>query len=406
MNGKLGRYCIDLGDGVYYDTLNHIKLSADQLEQQLMLAGQEREALIEAVLTIEPAGVTIVPSWECNLRCPHCYVGHLLQRPSGNKSGNINLDAVIALFERVATHPGWGVHSYVVVGGEPLLHPDLLRGLQSRLPYVHSITTNGVWNWDEVVDVLANPKLNVITFSIDGLPEDHNRIRRSLDHIPNAFGTTYRNLARATRAFPDKTISVQGSVVDRNYGETDYDRFAALMLLAGVHPTNIRIGTAAPTRLRASLPVYDKIARISVRQRPCCDYKLGRQLVIVGDDIYPTYYGTEGAAPLGTIHDDPGTLLAAQRAYILDRMPILHDPICRDQCTAVGICWGLCSTAERNYPVEASNGCGSQCRPSSACDRELKELIMPSVASDGLVALDKLTERRHLIATSLEDNHE
>jgi len=387
----LGRYCVDVGDGVYYDSLSHQRLTADRLAARHLLAGQEHDALRSRLLAPVPAFVTIVPSWECNLRCPHCYVGHLLQRPSGNHHGNLDANLLVNFLQRVHTH--WGVAGYCVVGGEPLLHPELLRTLQQQLPFTYTITTNGVWAWDATVELLADPKLKVLTFSIDGLPEDHNRLRRSLDRLDDVFAVTYRNLARATKAFPDKEIVAQGSVVDRPYSDADCERYLALMLLAGVKPANIRLGVAAPSRQRKSTPLFDSMIKTAIRFKPCCDYQAGKQLVIAANRIYPSYYELDRVAPLGTLSDDTATILAAQRQYIVDRMPVLYDDVCRDHCRAVGLCWGLCSAMEEGYPAPDD---GNRRRPSLACDRAAKEQVVPLVAAQGLTPLATLSALKRL----------
>lgn len=372
----LGRYCIQIDDNTYYNSITHQKLTTDQLRESFMLAGQENEAINNYLMhTVEPAYATLIPSWECNVRCPHCYVGHMLEKPSGSTTGVTDPMKALVFLHRCNEHPGWAIHRIAIVGGEPLLHPDFCRTVLNNTKIDCTMTTNGMWNFEEMKDILTHPRLTIITFSLDGVPEHHNQIRRALNHDPNAFATAYRNLARTTKACPDKIIVAQGSTVGRIYKEEERRRFYALMLLAGVKHKDIKLGIEAPSPDTKVTPQFQEMVRTGTRFKPCCDYQVGKQLVIHGDIVYPTYYAVDDVAPLGYLDDAPDTILQNYREYIRWNMPMLNDVTCMMECKAVGICWGLCSNAEGAY---------TRMKPSSACDRAAKEKALPKVARHGL----------------------
>lgn len=358
----LGRFCLPLANG-YYDTLTHECISSSQAIERKLMAGQEQEAIIDRLMRLEPAIVTICPSMQCNLRCNHCYVGHLLQKPTGVSL--TDKEKTLRLIQRIQQHPGWGVRSLYFVGGEPMLHQDFILYLLDNANLNVFMTTNGVWDYESAKPIMFHKNLGGMTFSIDGLPEDHNRIRRALNHEPDTFKISYRNMAQFIRdTNKSKRVTVQGSMVDKVYTDEELHRYFSLMILAGVDPKSISIGTNAPTILKPVSNDYLKGLKARGRPVPCCDYRLGRQIMVLGDKVYATYYGMEIDEPIGTVESEPSDLLSTYRSYILKRMPILHDSTCMNECSGVGSCWGNCSNNNRLY---------DKGKPSDFCDRKYHE---------------------------------
>jgi radical SAM protein with 4Fe4S-binding SPASM domain len=121
-----------------------------------------------------PAGLTIEPTNHCNLRCPEC--------PSGMKSlsrpqGFINKE----LFEQIIEHI-FKKTSYLLLHfqGEPFLHPQLMemiRYAKKKRMYV-SLSTNGHFLDDEIVEKIIESGLDRITISLDGTtPEIYEKYR-------------------------------------------------------------------------------------------------------------------------------------------------------------------------------------------------------------------------------------
>jgi sulfatase maturation enzyme AslB (radical SAM superfamily) len=363
---QLGRFCLPIGPDLYLDTINHSPCSAADLEQRCLLAGQERAAITNRILRVHQAQVVVIPSLECNLRCPHCYVGHLLQRPTGSDYGTTDPAVLCSFIDSIVNYPGWGLTWLSLVGGEPFLHPQLIRLLLERYDTNFDITTNGIWDFDSVVDILGNQRLKSITFSVDGLPEHHNRVRRALDHEPDTFAITYRNLARTAKlsAGTGRKIIAQGSIVHGSINDDDVRRYRALMAIAGVDPRYTYLAYAAPSRIRPQSPDY-YMRRIERARRPtpCCDYRLGFMIVVAGGLVYGSYYNMLIREPLGSVADTPAAILERHKQQILKYMPLLADDTCMDDCCAVGVCWGLCS----NTDVARSDA-----KPSELCDRRYK----------------------------------
>jgi len=85
----------------------------------------------------------------CNLNCPKCYYNHIngetiapLQGAGERLLSEIPYKSVEALFKEWA---GAGVRSVAIGGGEPMLHPDIVKisKLAKQLGFHLSITTNG-----------------------------------------------------------------------------------------------------------------------------------------------------------------------------------------------------------------------------------------------------------------------
>lgn len=368
-----GRFALPLSDGRFYDSLRHKVVGGEALDGLALTAGREEEAIRSVLLSRDTTGIDVIPSWECNLRCPHCYVGKHLRKPSGSTTGDVDPAKLTAFTNKLRTMTE--VTRLYFVGGEPFLHPDLIRRVDVPVP-LH-VTTNGYWDYDALRDVLA--RLEMVTFSIDGLPEDHNRIRKTLDRHPDPFGVTYRNMHRTIKDFPACDVQVQGSMVDREYTSDEKLRFAALMVMAGVKATKIHLGPAASTdRHDGGANFKEKAGRV-LRNKPCCDYKSGFHLIVLGNAIYHSYYQIGEVAPIGTLDDDPEAVLRAYDDRVLAGTPILKDKVCMTQCRAVGVCWGGCSNTRHEFAFGL---------PSTVCDRTYKEGQVDALAQGAVMEVD------------------
>lgn len=118
----------------------------------------------------------------CNLRCRFCDLW------SGKE--NVPLDRALALFDDAVAI---GTRTVVLTGGEPLLHPELpalIRGARARGLAVN-VTTNGTL-LDRHHARLVEAGVQSLSFSVDGLPETHDRLRGQ----PGAHARTWAALER------------------------------------------------------------------------------------------------------------------------------------------------------------------------------------------------------------------
>ncbi len=140
----------------------------------------------------------------CNLRCSFC---DLWDRPE-----NVPTERALALLDEAAAI---GTRVVVLTGGEPLLHPgltDIVRRARS-LGMAVNVTTNGTLV-DRHLERLAGAGLTSMSFSIDGLPETHDRLRGQV----GAHARTWKQL---TRTIADGRIdtAVYFTVTNQNVRE-------------------------------------------------------------------------------------------------------------------------------------------------------------------------------------------
>lgn len=367
----MGRYCLPMADGKVYDSLRHLVRTQEEAEASELGAGREYAAIESILFGHSKTTLMVIPSYECNLRCPHCYVGHLLKRPSGDRDGSTDVNKLAAFMTKLKPLRAW-VGTYVV-GGEPFLHLDFMRswcGWCKDNGVPSYATTNGMWDYDEVRDILAN--MTEVTFSIDGTPELHNGVRKSLQKVDDPFAVVYRNLRRYILDFPNRSVLVQGSLLYDELASDDFVRYKLLMVAAGVKPENVRLGYAVSTKKRAATKLYAGQAPSDCRTIPCCDYLLGKSLTVFENKVYHSYYQLEDSKPLGTLDDDPLEILQRHREVILSSMPLLHDRTCMEECDAVGVCWGYCSNARHDF----KGG-----KPSTLCDRKAKREFLDKLVN-------------------------
>ena len=367
-----GRFAIPVGDGLYYNSLWHQVCNEEKLDSLTLLAGQEEQAIQNRLFDTGPFQLLLIPSFECNLRCPQCYVGHLLKKPSGNRIGNTDPMKLIAFIRRASEYLG-PLKNLTLVGGEPFLHGDAFRMyLDAGVPV--GVTTNGIFDFEEVKDILG--RLQHLTFSIDGWPEQHNRTRKSLRPGIDPFVVTYRNLCRTIAAFPNLYVTVQGAIIDDEAGRPDeHFRYFALMLGAGVKRDRIKLGPCASTVNRGPIGSYVNSVATYTRQFPCCDYLLHKGLVVYDNLIYGSYHRFEDFPPLAALDDPIEQVFLRRKESILSSMLMLHDKVCMNECKAVGVCWGLC-TSDRHVFKDS--------KPSSACDRAFKEAKLMQMAQQSI----------------------
>lgn len=94
----------------------------------------------------------IVPSWKCNLRCPHCFVNNISEKA--------NKDLLIKTIKEC--HDKYPNASYILHGGEPTFNKELLKELLD-LNIINSITTNMLYNDDEISDIINKANIDLAT---------------------------------------------------------------------------------------------------------------------------------------------------------------------------------------------------------------------------------------------------
>ncbi|MCW5802099.1 MAG: radical SAM protein [Deltaproteobacteria bacterium] len=167
--------------------------------------------------------VQLHPTRHCNLACAHCY-----SSSGPREREQLPPEVVDALVEDAATE-GYNVLS--LSGGEPLMYPHLERVLRAARAagLVANVVTNGTLLDDERVALLAE-LAGTVAVSLDGKPEDHDRMRGR----PGAFAALEAGVARLAAA--GFRFGVVFTLSERNCSSLLWAaRFAAACGAASLH---------------------------------------------------------------------------------------------------------------------------------------------------------------------------
>lgn len=136
--------------------------------------------------------IVIAPTLECNFGCPYCY-----ETPRKGYMTKEIMDKIYSfVINRIESYKIEGV-SVVWYGGEPLLYPEIIGYLSSKLikyckeykiAYNASIITNGFLINSEIISLMKNAFISFAQITIDGIETVHNS-RRFLLRPSDSNGT-------------------------------------------------------------------------------------------------------------------------------------------------------------------------------------------------------------------------
>ena len=142
----------------------------------------------------------------CNLACAHCFVSHTAATlPFGR------LDSVLAQAAQA------GCRKVILTGGEPLLHPEILR-IVARcrdLGMLADLNSNLILDEGQA-DELVSAGLREASASLYGRPETHGLLTRS----QHAFERTVRGIRLMTERHV--TVDVHSALWPDNLRDVDY----------------------------------------------------------------------------------------------------------------------------------------------------------------------------------------
>ncbi len=138
--------------------------------------------LIEQELLESPVGVEIETNSGCNLRCRHCYQGSYSDRLM--ETGRVK-EIIDILFQG-------GVFELSLIGGEPLLHPDMPEILEycNDLGFSNTLVTNATLFNPTLIDQISEMPYTSIKISLEGVGEVNDNIRGS-----GVFGSVNRTIS-------------------------------------------------------------------------------------------------------------------------------------------------------------------------------------------------------------------
>jgi MoaA/NifB/PqqE/SkfB family radical SAM enzyme len=238
---------------------------------------------------------------KCNLKCVHCYADSGPELPLTR--GMTQERWLEVLREAFAV----GCRRVQFIGGEPTLHPDLLRlvGYAKEIGYkVIEVYTNGTVLDDRMLEYFYTHEVN-LAFSVYGsIPATHDAVTER----PGSFKSTIRNIRRSL----ELGLSVRATIVRMEQNAHDVEAAEEMLKSMGVKSVGV-------DRLRGigrgnvTLGIEDPMLEM------CRDCGRGQLAVDSEGNVFPCvfskYYN------LGHVSDGLSTLLEAQPLrYFRSRM--------------------------------------------------------------------------------------
>lgn len=146
-------------------------------------------------------------TYRCNLACPYCYVGN-----ERNKT-ELTLEEWKKVIDQI---PFYSI--VTLVGGEPLLRKDFIdifAYTSKKVLNKTHIVSNGILINDEIIKAFIKYKLLLLSVSLDGYGETHNK-NRAHDGIFDKIISNLENLKsqRKNQMIDIKTIVLENNLDD------------------------------------------------------------------------------------------------------------------------------------------------------------------------------------------------
>ena len=159
------------------------------------------------------AGPVILPTYDCNFRCPYCFERHRLTRGQewlGHEMKPEMVEAVFAALKK-QQEKGRRVDGLSLYGGEPFLkeNKETVRNICEHakamgLPI--SAVTNG-YDLEDYIDLLEEFEIGRVQITVDGVGEMNDRRRRHRDGVPT-YDRILKNVALALEHGIDVSLRV------------------------------------------------------------------------------------------------------------------------------------------------------------------------------------------------------
>lgn len=156
----------------------------------------------------EGIGITIVPTYRCNMMCAYCYEGS--EKPALDMDKEVSEEVCKWLIDLLAATQSKYIF-LIFYGGEPLLKLDSVCQISERLKdycsghsleFKMGLVTNGTLLSSAVARKLIERGLCWLQVTIDGPPQIHDE-RRHFKSGKGTFSIIYDNLKSFVRAMPD-----------------------------------------------------------------------------------------------------------------------------------------------------------------------------------------------------------
>lgn len=145
----------------------------------------------------EALHLVLAITMDCNFGCPYCY--------ENRRTGKMSNEVQEGILNFIQSNIEKGVKELDVTwyGGEPLLYPDIMKGLASKIRQIATknncilnmyMVTNGYLLNSEIVEMLDEIGIVKVQITLDGLKKNHD-IRRPLRNGKGTFDKIFQNLS-------------------------------------------------------------------------------------------------------------------------------------------------------------------------------------------------------------------
>jgi MoaA/NifB/PqqE/SkfB family radical SAM enzyme len=205
--------------------MNLLKLKNKRFKQIFNMARIKMTNTIRPVCTHDPIDLMVFITNRCNLKCRTCpFTNQSPYSPPDRIS-----DLTVEMFRRVLDNYS-GAQLVGLVGGEPLLHPQLpeLIGIAADHRMSVNVSTNGTLLNSEWSRKLLGQPLGFLNVSLDAADAaDYQRVRGGSREIYEKILTNIRTFNSLRVALKSRTLLYLSYVTDQ-YNLTRLPEFAAL----------------------------------------------------------------------------------------------------------------------------------------------------------------------------------
>lgn len=329
----------------------------EQLRENYFLEGQEQESIDYFLFGKEKTmfSIDLIPTWECNLRCSHCFVLHELLKKDEREVDN---EILVGFVRRlVGEYPLISSGTIQFIGGEPALRAkknlNMIRALKEipDLRMQFSATSNGTLCGSDAVEFFS--ALDHFIISLDGPELIHNLQRKSIAGDENPFQTTIKTIEKLVAAGMRDKMTVQASLNEERMTKENLIEFYKVLLMCGVRFENIIAGFVCPTKQNPKLDnEFIEVHRVNVRNKPCCKYRHMVNFVVDNsNNVFCDYFEANGKNLLGRLSDPISKMAENHERIIRESYSVLNDPKCK-QCPVIGLCWGWCANTKGLNPSD------------------------------------------------------
>ena len=210
--GKINDLSISERDRLF--ARGHLTDNSDKEKEDIKLLARVDRKLKRGI-----ASLTILPTYNCNFRCPYCYERHRLSRGEKWMSRVMSTEMVDAIFKasEKLKKRGIRIDSCSLFGGEPFLkgNHSLIRYISEKAKEQNiplSAVTNG-YELEYYIDLLKEFSFTSLQITLDG-PREINDKRRIHKNGNGSFDTILKNIKTAIDN--EITISLRVNVGPEN----------------------------------------------------------------------------------------------------------------------------------------------------------------------------------------------